>query len=95
MANDRNAGRRKKYQFKTETITFRVPADVKELCRKAVRDIIDNKAKRFNAADNKEKPAQVIIQENKCDCYMDGAVMRRGKSKPACKMTKAQHNFKN
>lgn len=93
MANDRNAGRRRKYQFKTETITFRVPTDVKELCKNAVRDIIDNKAKRFDVSVKKDKPAPAPIQENKCDCYMDGVVMRRGKSKPACKLTKAQHKF--
>lgn len=112
MANDRSAGRKQKYKFPTKTITFRVPSDVEELCRKSLKEIISTKAALFGTieVDKDVIPVpelgEAIIRtlntsesthdnplSKKCDCFLDGTIMKRGKSKPKCTLTKAQHKF--
>jgi len=110
MANDRNAGRPKKYREETVLLSNRnVPKSELE----NVKKLIDGYLKPFEVGyvPNENDPIVTLrypskpeivtvevgfekqFEEKKCGCYLDNGIMKRGKEKPACKLSKDQHKF--
>lgn len=82
-------GRKPQYDEPTKTKSYRFPISKEKELDKAVKELQDKwrTDKKWTAKDLNPKD----LNHNECDCYLDGKIMKRGKS--GCRKSKKDHNF--
>lgn len=77
-------GRKQKYDEPTKTKAYRFPISKESELDKAVKELQD----KWRA---NKKWSTMDLNQPECDCYLDGNIMKRGKT--GCKKSKSEHNF--
>ena len=77
-------GRKPQYDEQTRTKSYRFPISKEKELDEVVNELQDK------WRTNKKLTTKDQIH-NDCDCYLDGKIMKRGKS--GCRKSKQEHNF--